>query len=110
VLSGAAYKRLQAVMTLPSDYQTSATLSYSQASKSASMVASFSYLGSANATLAFPDFTGVSGFDATWLPPSSAAVATTIAASGASIAITSPTFTFCTEGLKFKVATVTGSF
>jgi len=110
VLTGAAYKRLQAVVTLPSDYQTAATLSYSAASKSASIVASFNYLGSANATLAFPDFTGVSGFDATWLPPSSATVSATTTAAGASIPITTPTFTFCTEGLKFKVATVTGSF
>jgi hypothetical protein len=110
VLTGTAYKRLQAVVTIPSDYQTSASLSYSQASKSASIVASFNYLGSANATLAFPDFTGVSGFDATWLPPSSATVSTTMAVSGSSIPITTPTFTFCAEGLKFKVATVTGSF
>jgi len=110
VLSGAAYKRLQAVVSIPSDYQTAASLTYSASSKSASIVASFGYLGSANATLAFPDFTGVSGFDATWLPTSAATVATTLAVTGSSVPITTPTFTFCTEGLKFKIATFTGSY
>jgi len=109
VLSG-SYKRLQAVVTIPSDYQTSATLSYTQGSKSASIATSFGYLGSANATLAFPDFSGVSGFDATWLPPSNATVTTTLAVLGSSIPITTPTFTFCTEGLKFKIATASGSY
>jgi hypothetical protein len=109
VLSG-SYKRLQAVVTIPSDYQTFATLSYTQGSKSASIVTSFGYLGSANATLAFPDFSGVSGFDATWLPPSSATVTTTLAVSGSSIPITTPIFTFCKEGLKFKIATASGSY
>jgi hypothetical protein len=80
------------------------------ASKSATIVTSFGYLGSANATLAFPDFTGVSGFDATWLPPSSATVTTTFSATGSSIPITTPTFTFCAEGLKFKFASASGSF
>jgi hypothetical protein len=103
------YKRLQAALAIPSDYQTSASFQYSAGGKSGSIVTSFNYLGSANATLAFPDFTGVSGFDVTWMPASSATVTTTVTASGSSIPITTPTFTFCSEGLKFKFATISGS-
>jgi hypothetical protein len=105
----AGYKRLQAAFAIPSDYQTSASFQYSQGGKSGSIVTSFNYLGGANATLAFPDFTGVSGFDVTWMPASSATVTTTVTAAGSSIPITTPTFTFCAEGLKFKVATLSGS-
>jgi hypothetical protein len=107
-LSG-PYKRLQAALTLPSDYQTSASFAYSQGGKSASITSSVNYLGGANATLAFPDFSGVSGFDTSWMPPSSATVTTTVTAAGSSVPITSPTFTFCTEGLRFKVASISGS-
>ena len=103
------YKRLQAAFAVPSDYQTSASFQYSQGGKSGSIVTSFNYLGSANATLAFPDFTSVAGFDVNWMPASSATVATTVTASGSSLPITTPTFTFCSEGLKFKFATISGS-
>jgi hypothetical protein len=105
----ATYKRLQAVVTLPSDYQTSASLTYSAGGKSGSVTTSFGFLGSAAATIAFPDFGGVAGFDATWLPASATTVSTVVAATGSSIAITSPSFNFCTEGLRFKLASISGS-
>jgi hypothetical protein len=107
-LSG-SYKRLQAVLSIPSDYQTSATLTYTQGGKSGTVATSFGYLGSANATLAFPDFSGVAGFDPTWLPASSATVNTAISVAGSSIPITTATFSLCSEGLRFKLASFTGS-
>jgi hypothetical protein len=107
-LSG-SYKRLQAVLSIPSDYQTSATLTYTQGGKSGTVATSFGYLGSANATLAFPDFSGVAGFDPSWLPASSATVSTAISVAGSSIPITTATFSLCSEGLRFKLASFTGS-
>jgi len=104
-----SYKRLQAALTLPSDYQTALSLSYNQGGKDASVSASFGYLGSANATIAFPDFSAVAGFDPTWLPASGATVATAVSAVGSNVAITSPSFSFCSEGLRFKAATVSGA-
>jgi hypothetical protein len=106
---GGSYKRLQAALTIPSDYQTLASFSYNQGGKDASVEASYTYLGSASATIAFPDFSGVAGFDPTWLPASSATVSTSLTLAGANVAITSPSFSFCSEGLRFKLATVSGS-
>jgi len=107
-LSG-SYKRLQAALTIPSDYQTFASFSYDQGGKDASVETSYGYLGSASATIAFPDFSGVAGFDPTWLPASSATVSTSLTVAGANVAITSPSFSFCSEGLRLKLATVSGS-
>jgi hypothetical protein len=107
-LSG-SYKRLQAALTLPSDYQTALTFAYDQGGKDASVETSFGYLGSANATIAFPDLSGAAGFDPTWLPASGATVSTDLTAIGANVAITSPSFSFCSDGLRFKVATISGS-
>jgi hypothetical protein len=106
----APYKRLQAALSIPSDYQTSASLEYSQTTKFADVTASFGYLGGSTATLAFPDLSGVAGFDATWLPASGASVSTSVTVAGANVAITSPVFSFCSEGLRFKFASFSGTF
>lgn len=67
------YKRLQAVYTVPGDYQLNTVFAYTEASglKFASVSASLGYLGSANATLAMPNFDGLTLWDNTWPPASS---------------------------------------
>ncbi len=65
-----AYKRLQAAFTVPADYQSSATFAYGNLGNRSQVVinATFGWLGSAAATMVPPELTGVSGFNAAWLP------------------------------------------
>jgi hypothetical protein len=102
----ANYKRLQAVVTLPAEYQASMTLSYSASTKSATVVASFGWLGSANATLAFPDFAGVAGWLDTYAPPSGTAANWNVGATGTNITSAGG---ICTEGAFFKSAFAAGT-
>ena len=104
-----AYKRLQAVITLPSDYQTALDLTYSTSTRSADVGATFGWLGSANATLAFPDFSGVSGWQDSWMPPSNASVQWGVQAVGTSINVLSGQTAFCTEGARARLAVVQGT-
>ncbi|HVT37850.1 MAG TPA: hypothetical protein VHE78_02285 [Gemmatimonadaceae bacterium] len=69
-LAQAGYKRLQAVGTIPVDYPTEASLTYTQqgTGKSAGISGTMGWIGGANATLAFPDFSAVGGWQDAWAP------------------------------------------
>lgn len=101
------HKRIQASLTLPSEYQSSLYLSYfEQGGRSASMSASFGWLGGTSVTLALPDFSGVTGWRSAFLPASGASVRWYMAASGAnSEAAGGP----CAENARFVVAYVGGT-
>jgi hypothetical protein len=103
----AAYKRLQAALTLPAEYTSGATLTYSQqgVSRTASVTASAAYLGSQNVTLAFPDFAGVAGWTDSWAPASGATANWTLIASATNITQAG----LCVEGALLKNATISGS-
>jgi hypothetical protein len=66
---GGPYLRLQAVYTLPADYQMETAFSYDIVSLSAS----YAYLGGTSVTLAMPDFSGLAGWDNSWVTGASTA-------------------------------------
>ena len=71
------YKRLQAVYTVPGDYQLNTIFAYAESTglKFASVSASLGYLGSTTATLAFPNFDGLANWNNAW-PPAAASTGT----------------------------------
>lgn len=71
------YKRLQAVYTVPADYQINTVFAYTESTglKFASVSASLGYLGSTTATLALPDFGGLANWNNAW-PPASTSTGT----------------------------------
>jgi hypothetical protein len=80
-LSG-PYKRLQAVYTLPSGYNSSTFFSYDDGTRSVNISASFAYLGGTSVTLAMPDFSALSGWNNSWAPATSSTVDWSAAALG----------------------------
>ena len=66
------YKRLQAAYVVPGDYQLNTIFAYTESTnlKYASVSASLGYLGGANATLAMPNFDGMTNWNNTWPPAS----------------------------------------
>jgi hypothetical protein len=66
------YKRLQAAYTVPADYQLNTIFAYTEGAgmRFASVSASLGYLGSANATLAMPNFDGLANWNNAWPPAS----------------------------------------
>lgn len=101
------YKRLQAVYTLPTDYQQSTSLVYSDhvaAGKSVSMMASFAYLGGTAVTLALADYSALAGWDNNWAPASANVADWSVAGTGGNA-----TSGFCTEGARVDRGQVTGS-
>jgi hypothetical protein len=64
------YKRLQAVYTVPGDYQLNTIFAYTESTslRFASVSASLGYLGSSNATLAMPNFDGLANWNNAWPP------------------------------------------
>jgi hypothetical protein len=98
------YKMLQAVYTLPTDYEGFTGLEYSDgANKSVSITATFGYLGGTSVTLALADYSGLSGWDNSW-PPATSSTGTWIVSGLSAFA------SACTEGATFKHATVNGTF
>jgi len=75
VLTG-NYKRLQAVFTIPSEYNGGASLGYYDASAAhnVSITATPGYLGGSAATIAMPVLSGVAGFLDSYLPVNGATV------------------------------------
>jgi hypothetical protein len=68
---GGTYKRLQAVYTLPADYQQSTDFQYVDHAVSGALVemtATMAYLGGTAVTLAMPDFSGLAGWNNSWAP------------------------------------------
>ena len=105
VSGGGSYKRLQAVYTLPTDYEGSTSFGYNDgANKSVNISATFGYLGGTSATLALADYSALSGWDNNW-PPATGGTADW-SLFGTSAFSTS----VCTEGATFKTATETGTF
>ena len=68
------YKRLQAAYTIPAEYEIGTTFVYSSFSPLRSVVitAMRDWIGGSQASLALPDFSGVSGWDPSWAPATSA--------------------------------------
>ena len=98
------YKRLQAMYTLPTDYESSTSFGYSDgASKSVTISATFGYLGGTSTTLALPDFSALAAWDNNWAPATGGTADWTL--SGASAFASQ-----CTEGATFKSASETGTF
>lgn len=105
---GGGYKRLQAVYTIPVEYNTSSGLSYYQNDglRYVALGASAGWMGSNNATLATPDFTGVDGWTATWAPTSAAAVNWVVATNGSTV---NGGQALCTEGARVLAAQASGT-
>ena len=100
----APYKRLQAVYTLPTDYEGSTSFGYDDgAGKSVNISATFGYLGSTSVTLALPDFTAVTAWDNNFAPATGGTANWTL---GGTSAFTSA----CTEGATLKSASESGTF
>jgi len=99
-----AYKRLQAVYTLPTDYERSTSFGYQDgANKSVTISATFGYLGGPSTTLALPDFSALSGWDNNWAPSSTSTGTWFVSGNGGSGSA-------CTEGASVKAATVNGTY
>jgi hypothetical protein len=75
-VGGASYKRLQVAGSTPIVYSSTIVFSYSDEvdARSGSIQASISWLGGNAATLTFPDFTGLTGWDGAWMPPNTSSV------------------------------------
>jgi hypothetical protein len=101
---GGPYKRLQAVYTLPIDYEGSTSFGYNDAAnKSVDITATFGFLGGTSVNLALPDFTTVAAWDNSFAPAPGGTANWRL--SGTS-AFTSA----CTEGATLKNASVNGTF
>jgi hypothetical protein len=102
----APYKRLQAVFTLPADYNFQAQFTYSSSTgnQSVIMIATLAYLGGQSTTLAFADYSGLAGWDNAYAPSTSATGSWVIQATGGSLV------SLCTESANRKIALLPGQF
>jgi hypothetical protein len=68
----APYKRLQAAVAVPGEYNAAAILHYADQTnqRTASITATFAWIGGAAATLAMPDLSAVTGWNNDWVPAS----------------------------------------
>ena len=106
VLAG-PYKRLQAVYTLPADYQQSTSLNYNDdvaSGKAVTISATQAYLGGTSVTFAFADYSALAGWDNNWAPASANLADWTVSGTGGNA-----TSGFCTEGARVDFGQVTGS-
>lgn len=100
------HKRLQAALTLPSEYHTSLSLwLFLGDGVGANVSASFGWLGEATATLSLPDFSAVTGWSRSFLPTSGEPVGWFLAARGANSAAAGGP---CAENARFVSAYVSG--
>jgi len=99
------YTRLQAQLTIPPDYQSSATLDFGtgQTNPSVTLTASFGWMGGSTATLTVPDFSSVSGWSNAWAPVTGTAVAWSVMVTGTNL-----TNTQCVDHGFIKTLRVTG--
>ncbi len=102
-LNLAAYRRLQAVGTIPTEYPTAVNLQYTNNAsfKTVSLIASLNWVGGTTATLAMPDFTAVAGWNSTWAPPAGQAVNWTMFATRIDDYLTGKLAPDCVEGALF---------
>jgi hypothetical protein len=99
------HKRLQASLTLPGEYQTSLQLWLFSQTGGASVTASVGWLGGQAATVALPDFSGVTGWSRSFVPVSSAPVSWFLIANGGNSAAAGG---LCSENARFVVAMLNG--
>jgi hypothetical protein len=102
---GGAYRRLQVVGTTPGEYSSTVIFLYANAlgDKAVAIETSVAWLGGNAATLTFPDFSGVSGWDSSWIPGAQAPVLWTFGGTAASFSGLP-----CTEGALFRAGYVSG--
>lgn len=83
-LAGAGYARLQASGTAQSEYGRLMILSYSQTGRSASLTVTGSpfVVGAPNYLLAFPNFSGLAGWQNSWMPATGVATTWSIFGQG----------------------------
>lgn len=104
---GGPYKRLQAVYTLPADYQLSTSLAYNDQTatgKSVTIGATMAYLGGSAVTLALPDYSALPGWDNSWAPGAANPADWTVAGSGGNAAAG-----VCAEGAHAEFGVVSGT-
>jgi hypothetical protein len=101
-----SYKRMEATIgTLPSTYNTSATLRLSDGTRTMSVTATTAYTGTTGVVLSTPDLSGVSGWPSALAIASGAHGNWVVSANGA------PANTpLCTESLRTVVASQSGTF
>jgi hypothetical protein len=101
-----AYKRLQAVYTLPADYPGLTGFGYmnGSGSKSVAISATPGYRGGSSTTLALDNYSGLTGWDDTWPPGTGSTGDWTISGFGA--ALVNP----CVENASTKFAIGSGTF
>jgi hypothetical protein len=101
-----AYKRLQAVYTLPADYPGLTGFGYvnGAGTKSVAISATPGYRGGSSTTLGLDNYSGLAGWDDTWPPGTGATGDWTI--SGFGNALVNP----CTENASTKFAIEGGTF
>jgi hypothetical protein len=104
-----AYKRVQATLTLPSEYQSTASLTYTQSSgatvRAAVIRATLGWRGGDAAVLGVPDFAGVAGWNDQWVPSNGVTGNWTVQATGSNF-----TGTLCAEGTRLISTTAQGTF
>jgi len=100
------YKRLQAVYTLPTDYEQSTGLTYTdQVTNNTVLIqATFAYLGSTSVTLALSDYSALAGWNNAWAPASANTADWSVAGGGGNA-----TSGFCSEGARVDYAQVSGT-
>jgi hypothetical protein len=103
------YKRLQATTNLPSEYQSTASFTYTQSSgatvRAAVISATFGWRGGDAVALGVPDFAGVAGWNDQWAPLNGIVGNWTMQATGSNF-----TGSLCAEGTRFLAATAQGTF
>jgi acylphosphatase len=100
----APYKRLQAVYTLPADFNFVTQFTYSSGGRGATLIATLGYLAGPATTLAFADYSGLAGWDNNWMPATTDTGDWTTEATGGTLV------SLCTENANRKVALVSGTF
>jgi hypothetical protein len=96
------YRRLEATVTIPVEYEGQATFYFFTREMWGSIAATHGWLGGASATLVIPDFSGVSGWSDLWTPKPGAKVTWDFWAVG------QPSGSSCSEGASSRHAWVRG--
>ncbi|MBX3147836.1 MAG: hypothetical protein KF785_13800 [Gemmatimonadales bacterium] len=102
------YRRLQAVITVPDEYQRLISLSYNQtgSARTVNLTATPGWFGSDTATLAMPDLSGLPGWNPVWAPPAEATGTWAVQATGNNLTSS----TVCIEGAYIIQASELGTF
>src|SRR5690606_19862548 len=100
------YMRLQAVYTLPAEYNTSTSFFYDDgANRSVFITATLGYLGGTATTLALADYSALAGWDNNWVPALASTGPWTVSGTGSTI-----TGSVCVENASLVTATENGTF